>query len=174
MFFCASVWKIKPVSWNWYRIELKSSEPHKGMLKWCFYLTNAIFCIDQPKQSQIFCTSWLLKRFSTSGTYSLIALRPHLSQSGKYDPLAPYAGSHKIDSEMREIYGKHEAEEAWKMKIHPCDHLETSGMRCETLAFLRKWLWWGMIFRLSILSLVYSDCWKNGRLLPCITRCNRL
>lgn len=82
----------------------------------------------------------LLKHFSTSGINSLIAPRPHLSQSGKYDPLVPYAGVVKIDREMRKIYGEYEAAEAWKMRTYPCGHIETAEMRHETLAFLRKWL----------------------------------
>ncbi len=81
----------------------------------------------------------LLKHFSTSGINSLTAPRPHLSQSGKYDPLVPYAGSVKIDQQMKKIYKEFEADEAWEMKTYPCGHIETSEMRLETLAFLKKW-----------------------------------
>lgn len=82
----------------------------------------------------------LLKHFSAAGINAMIALRPHLSLSGVYDPLVPYAGSVKIDKELREIYKSYDAEDAWQLKTYPCGHFETAEMRCETLAFLKKWL----------------------------------
>lgn len=82
----------------------------------------------------------LLKHFTTAGINELIAPRPHLSLSGKYDPLVPYTGSVKIDKELKEIYKSFAAEEAWQMITYPCGHLETVEMRQEVLAFLRKWM----------------------------------
>jgi hypothetical protein len=82
----------------------------------------------------------LLKHFSTTDINKLIAPRPHLSQSGKYDHLVPYAGVLKIDRELREVYNSAGAGDAWQLRTYPCGHMETSEMRQETLAFLRKWL----------------------------------
>lgn len=82
----------------------------------------------------------LLKYFSTAEINELIAPRPHLSQSGIYDHLVPYAGTVKIDRELRDIYANYGAEDAWQLRTYPCGHMETAEMRAETLAFLRKWL----------------------------------
>lgn len=83
----------------------------------------------------------LLKHFTTAGINALIAPRPHLSLGGRYDPLVPYAGSLKIDKELKEVYKSFGAREgAWQMKTYPCGHLETTEMRQEALSFLRMWL----------------------------------
>ena len=82
----------------------------------------------------------LLKHFTTAGINALIAPRPHLSMSGAYDPLVPYAGTVKIDNEMNKIYKNYGAEGAWQLRTYPCGHFETAEMRSEMLAFLRKWL----------------------------------
>ncbi len=82
----------------------------------------------------------LLKHFTTAGINALIAPRPHLSLGGRYDQLVPYAGTVKIDKELRELYTGWGAEEAWQLRTYPCGHIETAEMRWETLAFLKKWL----------------------------------
>lgn len=82
----------------------------------------------------------LLKHFTTAQINALIAPRPHLSMSGIYDPLVPYAGTVKIDRELSETYKSYNAQDAWQLRTYPCGHLETAEMRAEMLAFMRKWL----------------------------------
>ena len=82
----------------------------------------------------------LLKHFSTARINALIAPRPHLSLAGDLDPLTPPEGLEKIDRELGQLYAALGAGEAWQMRRYESGHLETPGMRAESLAFLEKWL----------------------------------
>jgi pimeloyl-ACP methyl ester carboxylesterase len=82
----------------------------------------------------------LLKHFSTAGINSLIAPRAHLALAGIYDPLTPADGLDVIDEELREVYSRAGAPEAWRLSRYNCGHFETEGMRAEALAFLAEWL----------------------------------
>lgn len=82
----------------------------------------------------------LLKHFTTAQINALIAPRPHLSLAGVYDRLMPPAGLDRIDRELREVYARAGAPEAWYLSRHATGHMETAGMRDEIVAFLRRWL----------------------------------
>lgn len=82
----------------------------------------------------------LLKHFTTAGINALIAPRPHLSLAGRYDRLTPLDGLTKIDHELREVYRRAGAPEAWKLLIYDCGHRETADMRAQIVKFLGKWL----------------------------------
>lgn len=82
----------------------------------------------------------LLKHFSTAQINALISPRPHLSLEGKYDPLTPPRGLDKINEELKSVYKKDNAENAWVLKIYDVGHYETATMRKEVLSFLKKWL----------------------------------
>ena len=82
----------------------------------------------------------LLKHFSTSEINALIAPRPHLGLAGNYDRLTPPAGLDRIDHALKREYAAAGAPEAWKLTRSDTGHFETSAMRAEILAFLRRWL----------------------------------
>ena len=82
----------------------------------------------------------LLKRFNTAQINSLISPRPHLSLAGRYDLLTPEAGLDRINKELKNIYKKEDAGNAWVLKKYNTGHYETSIMRKEILSFLNKWL----------------------------------
>ncbi len=82
----------------------------------------------------------LLKEWTTSSINALIAPRPHLSLAGEYDQLTPPKGLDKIDAELKTVYAKAGAPDAWKLIRYPCGHIETHAMRAEVLAWLDKWL----------------------------------
>ena len=82
----------------------------------------------------------LLKHFTTAGINALIAPRAHLSLAGRYDRLTPPDGLAKIDRELREVYRRDGAPEAWKLLIYDCGHIETADMRAQIVRFLGEWL----------------------------------
>lgn len=82
----------------------------------------------------------LLTHFSTSSINALIAPRPHLGLAGEFDPLTPLKGLQIIDENLKAIYTKEGAPEAWKLNIYPVAHEETPEMRADILKFLREWL----------------------------------
>lgn len=82
----------------------------------------------------------LLKHFTTAQINGLIAPRAHLSLAGNYDRLTPPAGLDRIDAELRQVYKKEGAPDAWKLLRYEIGHFETAEMRAEILAFLDKWL----------------------------------
>ena len=82
----------------------------------------------------------LLKHFTTAEINALIAPRPHLSLAGDLDPLTPPEGLDRIDVEVKKVYAASDAMNAWKLIRYNCGHGETSEMRSETVAFLKKWM----------------------------------
>ena len=82
----------------------------------------------------------LLNHFTTSSINALIAPRPHLGLAGKFDPLTPLEGLKIIDAELKEVYLREGAPEAWQLNIYPVAHEETAEMREDILEFLRDWL----------------------------------
>ena len=79
----------------------------------------------------------LLKHFSTSDINALIAPRAHLSIAGSRDTLTPVPGLHRIDQELKKVYGNLGAGDKWKLNIYDIDHFETPEMREDLLDFLR-------------------------------------
>jgi dienelactone hydrolase len=82
----------------------------------------------------------LLKHFTTAQINALMAPRPHLSLAGEFDPLTPPAGLDRIDAELRGVYQREGAPEAWRLSRYRIGHFETAAMRVETLSFLERWL----------------------------------
>jgi|GEM_PF-197218 len=82
----------------------------------------------------------LVTHFSTSAINSLIAPRVHLGLAGEFDPLTPLKGLEIIDKNLKAVYEKEGASEAWKLNIYPVAHEETAEMRTDIMQFLRKWL----------------------------------
>ncbi len=82
----------------------------------------------------------LLSHFTASQINALISPRPHLGLAGKYDPLTPYPGLLRIDTDLREAYRRDGAPEAWKLNIYDIAHYETAEMRADILEFLEIWL----------------------------------
>lgn len=82
----------------------------------------------------------LLTHFSTSSINALISPRPHFGLAGEFDPLTPLEGLKIIDRNLKDVYAKDGAPEAWKLKIYPVAHEETAEMREDILQFLREWL----------------------------------
>lgn len=82
----------------------------------------------------------LLNHFTTSQINGLISPRPHFGVAGKLDPLTPQKGLEKIDNDLKEIYMKDGAPDAWQLKIYNVGHLETAEMRQDIMAFFKKWL----------------------------------
>lgn len=82
----------------------------------------------------------LLKHFTTSQINALIAPRAHLSLAGNYDKLTPPEGLDIIDAELKKIYAKCGAPDAWRLVRYDIGHFETAAMRAEIFAFLEKWL----------------------------------
>jgi hypothetical protein len=82
----------------------------------------------------------LLKHFSTADINALIAPRSHLSLAGNYDVLTPPAGLDRIDAELRRVYAKAGAPDAWKLLRYDHGHFETAVMRAEIIDWLKKWL----------------------------------
>jgi len=82
----------------------------------------------------------LVKHFTTADINALIAPRAHLSLAGNYDKLTPPKGLDQIDAELKRVYAKHGAPEAWQLLRYEIGHFETAVMRAEILQFLRAWL----------------------------------
>jgi dienelactone hydrolase len=82
----------------------------------------------------------LIRQFSTAAINALIAPRPHLSLAGSHDDLTPLDGLHRVDAELRDVYSKENAKDAWKLFIDDAGHGETPGMRREIDGFLKTWL----------------------------------
>jgi dienelactone hydrolase len=82
----------------------------------------------------------LLNHFTTAQINALIAPRPHLGLAGRQDPLTPLAGLEKIDRELRDVYRREGAPEAWQLRLYDTGHLETPAMRADIMAFFKKWL----------------------------------
>lgn len=82
----------------------------------------------------------LLNHFTTSQINALIAPRPHFGLAGRLDPLTPLKGLEKIDADLKEVYRREGAPDAWQLKIYDVGHLETAEMRKDIMAFFRKWL----------------------------------
>jgi acetyl esterase/lipase len=82
----------------------------------------------------------LLKHFSTAQINALISPRPHLSLNGNYDVLTPPKGLDCIDSELKAVYAKDGASEAWEMVRYNTGHFENADMRARIIDFLKKWL----------------------------------
>ncbi|WP_375582220.1 dienelactone hydrolase family protein [Cyclobacterium xiamenense] len=82
----------------------------------------------------------LLTHFSTSSINALIAPRPHFGLAGAFDPLTPSEGLKIIDENLKAVYQKAGAPEAWQLGVYPVAHEETPEMRADILQFLREWL----------------------------------
>jgi hypothetical protein len=82
----------------------------------------------------------LLNHFTTSQINGLISPRPHLGLAGRFDPLTPVEGLEKIDNDLKIIYRRDGAPDAWQLKIYDAGHEETPEMRQDILKFLKKWL----------------------------------
>jgi hypothetical protein len=82
----------------------------------------------------------LLNHFTASEINGLISPRPHLGLAGRYDPLTPVEGLEIIDNNLKEIYRRDGAPEAWQLKIYNVGHEENAEMRSDIMEFLRKWL----------------------------------
>lgn len=82
----------------------------------------------------------LLTHFTTSSINALISPRPHFALAGEFDPLTPLEGLKIIDGNLKEVYTRDGAPEAWKLTIYPVAHVETAEMREDILRFLREWL----------------------------------
>jgi hypothetical protein len=82
----------------------------------------------------------LLNHFSTSEINALISPRPHFGLAGRLDPLTPLKGLEIIDKNLKEVYAKDGASDAWQLKIYEVPHLENEEMRKDILEFFKKWL----------------------------------
>ncbi|WP_420149601.1 dienelactone hydrolase family protein [Spirosoma sp.] len=82
----------------------------------------------------------LLTHFSTARINALISPRPHFSLAGRFDPLTPLQGLKKIDQQLKEVYLREGASNAWQLHIYDVGHEETVAMRTDILAFCTKWL----------------------------------
>jgi len=82
----------------------------------------------------------LLNHFSTSEINALISPRPHFGLAGRFDPLTPLKGLEIIDRNLKEVYARDAAPEAWQLKIYDVPHLENKEMRKDILNFFEKWL----------------------------------
>ncbi len=82
----------------------------------------------------------LLNHFSTSDINGLISPRPHLGIAGKLDPLTPLEGLEIINKNLKEIYKKDGAPNAWQLKLYDVGHEETAAIREDILKFLKQWL----------------------------------
>jgi hypothetical protein len=82
----------------------------------------------------------LLNHFTTSQINGLISPRPHLGLAGRHDPLTPLEGLKKIDQNLKEVYSREGAPDAWQLRIYDTGHLETPAMREDIMAFYHKWL----------------------------------
>lgn len=82
----------------------------------------------------------LLKHFTTAQINALIAPRTHFSLAGKHDPLTPADGLDRIDAELKNIYEKANATDAWKIERYDTGHFETPQMRKDVIEFLEEWL----------------------------------
>jgi len=82
----------------------------------------------------------LLKHFTTAQINALISPRPHLSLAGRYDLLTPPDGLDKIDLELRRVYRRDGAPQAWKLLTYDTGHFENADMRSKIIQFLKKWL----------------------------------
>ncbi|WP_461041274.1 dienelactone hydrolase family protein [Spirosoma harenae] len=82
----------------------------------------------------------LLTHFTTSDINGLISPRPHFGLAGRLDPLTPLDGLAKIDQQLKVIYQRDGAPDAWQLKIYDVGHLETADMRTDIMAFFKKWL----------------------------------
>ncbi|GAA4462615.1 alpha/beta hydrolase [Nibrella saemangeumensis] len=82
----------------------------------------------------------LLNHFTTSQINALISPRPHFGLAGRLDPLTPLKGLEKINRNLKEVYQREGAPDAWQLKIYDVGHLETADMRQDIMAFFKKWL----------------------------------
>ena len=82
----------------------------------------------------------LLTHFSTSDINALISPRPHFGLAGRFDPLTPLRGLEIIDRDLKDVYARDGAPDAWQLKIYDVGHLENAEMRADILEFFRKWL----------------------------------
>ncbi len=82
----------------------------------------------------------LLLHFTTAQINALIAPRPHLSLAGNYDRLTPPAGLDRIDAELKRVYEKLGAPEAWQLLRYETGHFETADMRKRIVEWLERWL----------------------------------
>ena len=82
----------------------------------------------------------LLKCFTTARINALIAPRPHLGLAGDRDLLTPPAGLDRIDAELKRVYAREGAPDAWQLVRSDTGHMETADMRARSLAFLKRWL----------------------------------
>lgn len=82
----------------------------------------------------------LLTHFTTGDINALISPRPHFGLAGRFDGLTPLDGLGKIDQQLRTVYRRDGAPDAWQLRIYEVGHLETAAMRADIMAFLAKWL----------------------------------
>lgn len=82
----------------------------------------------------------LLKDWTTGKINALIAPRPHLALAGDVDILTPPKGLDRLDAELKQTYAEAGAPDAWKLSRYPVGHVETEGMRRESLEWFGKWL----------------------------------
>lgn len=82
----------------------------------------------------------LLRHFSASEINGLIAPRPHLSLTGRLDPLEPAAGVDLIDRHLTRVYADLGQPEHWEIRRYEAGHEETPDGRREVLQFLQRHL----------------------------------
>jgi dienelactone hydrolase len=78
----------------------------------------------------------LLREFTLAEIAALIAPRPHLSLSGRADPLTPPAGLASLDAALQAAYASLGAPQHWRQIVEPGGHAETATMRAAVLDFL--------------------------------------
>lgn len=82
----------------------------------------------------------LLKHFTTARINALIAPRPHLALAGNLDEMTPPDGLDLLNCELRDVYKRAGAPDAWRLFRQDVKHVETPEMRREAQEFLRRYL----------------------------------
>lgn len=82
----------------------------------------------------------LLKHFQTAQINELIVPRPHLSVNGRKDSLTPPAGVERVREHLLPLYRKYGSEEACRIELFDCEHVETPEMRRLILEWLDRYL----------------------------------
>jgi hypothetical protein len=78
----------------------------------------------------------LLKHFETAQINELIVPRAHLSVNGFRDPLTPPTGVQKIRDHLLPLYRRHGEEQACRIELFDCAHVELPEMRRLILEWL--------------------------------------
>jgi dienelactone hydrolase len=78
----------------------------------------------------------LLRAFTLAEIAALIALRPHLSLTGRADPLTPPAGLAALDHALRAVDAALGTDARWQQVVADGGHAETPAMRRQVLEWL--------------------------------------